>query len=196
MSGNVQSPFMNTSSTSTLLIVTGYPAAGKTTIAREVARTLEWPLVTKDGVKERLFDTLGWDDREWSSRLSKAAFAVLLHVARPLARSRTSAVLEANFKTDIHDDALADIHHETDVELLQLYLTARPDVVEERLRRRARRNPRHPGHRDDALRTDIPRQIERGVYGPLDLPGRMIRADTSNQETQTIIRQVLRRIHR
>ena len=48
-----------------VVVVTGPPAAGKTTIAREVAARLRLPLITKDTIKEALFDGLGTADLAW-----------------------------------------------------------------------------------------------------------------------------------
>lgn len=39
----------------TLLVVSGLPAAGKTTLAAPLARALGWPLVTKDDYKGLLY---------------------------------------------------------------------------------------------------------------------------------------------
>jgi predicted kinase len=49
----------------TLILVSGAPGAGKTTIAARLSRNLRMPMVSKDAVKESLFDSLGWSDREW-----------------------------------------------------------------------------------------------------------------------------------
>jgi 2-phosphoglycerate kinase len=49
-----------------LVIITGPPAAGKTTLGRQLAGALSLPFIHKDGIKEILFDVLGWRDRAWS----------------------------------------------------------------------------------------------------------------------------------
>ena len=49
-----------------LLIVNGLPGSGKTTLSRELAPRLGLPLISKDDIKELLFDQLGWSDREHS----------------------------------------------------------------------------------------------------------------------------------
>src|SRR5439155_23018830 len=80
-----------------LLIINGFPATGKTTLARDLAGALGWTLFTKDGIKERLFDVLGWGDEEWSEQLSHAVIEVLFDVAETLLRTGVSVVLEADF---------------------------------------------------------------------------------------------------
>lgn len=61
--------------TSVLIIVLGPPCAGKTTLARRIAQEFQLPLIAKDDIKESLFDSLGWRDREWSKKLGRATFA-------------------------------------------------------------------------------------------------------------------------
>jgi predicted kinase len=77
-----------------LVVVTGPPAAGKTTIARAVADRLGWPLVAKDPIKQTLAETLEVRGRAASQRLGVATFDVLFHVLGELLRAGVSAVAE------------------------------------------------------------------------------------------------------
>lgn len=61
----------------TVVLVTGIPGAGKTTVSRALSTTLTLPLLSKDAIKESLFDVLGVRDREWSLQLGAAANRVL-----------------------------------------------------------------------------------------------------------------------
>ena len=79
-----------------IILVSGPPAAGKTTLATAVATTLRLPLICKDDIKEALVDTLDGptDDLVWSRHLGAAAMQVLWR----LAERCPAAVLEANFR--------------------------------------------------------------------------------------------------
>jgi len=41
-----------------LIVVTGMPSSGKTTVAEDLSRRLQLPLIAKDTIKESLYDTL------------------------------------------------------------------------------------------------------------------------------------------
>ena len=60
-----------------VVVVTGLPGAGKTTVSRALSKALTLPLLSKDAIKESLFDVLGVRDREWSLQLGVAANKVL-----------------------------------------------------------------------------------------------------------------------
>jgi predicted kinase len=64
-----------------LVLVTGVPGSGKTTLARQLAEVLRLPILSKDVIKERLFDELGVADRGWSLKLGAAANELLWALA-------------------------------------------------------------------------------------------------------------------
>ncbi len=89
-----------------LIVVTGLPGAGKTTLARELAARYRLPLIGKDLIKEPLLDVLGAADAAQSRRLSDASFAVLFGVARALEAAGVSFLLEGNFRPGEHEAPL------------------------------------------------------------------------------------------
>jgi predicted kinase len=123
-----------------LVLVTGAPASGKSTIARPLAEALGLPLLDKDAVKEALFDALGTGDREWSRRLSDASYAVLFAMLEGV----RSAVMVANLAPE-----RARPLRGFDGPILEIFCTAPAHEIERRLRERVGR--RHPGHLDEAI---------------------------------------------
>jgi predicted kinase len=63
------------------VLVTGPPAAGKTTVSRLLARELDLPRLAKDTIKRGLLDVLGTGDLDGTRRVGAAAVSALLAVA-------------------------------------------------------------------------------------------------------------------
>lgn len=81
-----------------MVVVSGPPGAGKSTLAVPLAAALGLPLLSKDVIKETLFDALGHVDTDRlasSRRLGAAAMELLWR----LAAECPAAVVEANFRS-------------------------------------------------------------------------------------------------
>jgi predicted kinase len=80
-----------------VVIVSGAPGAGKTTLAVPLAKALDFPLVAKDYVKETMWDALDMPpdgDVAASRRIGAAAMEVLWAIAQ----NCRQVVLETNFR--------------------------------------------------------------------------------------------------
>src|SRR6185503_5470021 len=146
-----------------LLIVTGLPASGKTTLARELALRYGAALLRKDAIKEPLLDALGAGDAQHSRRLSDISFAALFALVRELATAGVDLILEGNFRPGEHEEVLRGLAPPRTAQIL-----CRIEEPERQMRLAARQDDpsRHPGHRD-ALRRDDDLSADRF----LDLPG-------------------------
>lgn len=157
-----------------LVVVTGPPAAGKTTIARAVAARLRLPLIAKDTIKEALFDGLGTGDIAWSQRLGAGTYLAMLALAGESVAAGASLVLEANF---VRGSEIESRLAALPARFVQIHCSAPLEVLLDRYAGRER----HPGH-VDAERVDALRKaVETGRHDPLDLPGELVRLDTSRQ---------------
>src|SRR5688572_8145929 len=81
-----------------LVIVSGAPASGKTTLGRRLAAEFQLPFIGKDDIKEVLFETLGWSDRAWSIRLGVATYHLLYQAIETQLRAQRSLLVESNFR--------------------------------------------------------------------------------------------------
>jgi predicted kinase len=152
-----------------VVVVTGPPAAGKTTIARDLSARLRLPLIAKDTIKEALFEGLGTGDLSWSQRLGEATYLTMLALAEESVRLGSSLVLEANFSRD-RGKRLAALP----ARFFQVHCSAPLEVLTERYAGRMR----HPGHVDSERIEALREAVETGRHDPLDLPGETILVDT------------------
>ncbi|MCP3421254.1 AAA family ATPase [Nocardioides pinisoli] len=74
--------------TSRLVVVSGLPASGKTTVGRLLGERLAMPVIDKDAILEVLFDSLGCPDRAERTRLSRASDEVLYACPTDVAAAR------------------------------------------------------------------------------------------------------------
>jgi predicted kinase len=161
-----------------LIVVTGLPATGKSTLARELARLLKVPLIAKDMIKERLFAVLGTADRAHSRHLSTASFAVQFAVAGELLMNGRRVILEGNFRPGEHERPLLEaLPPGSGAAAAIAQILCRVAEVERlaRLQRRAADPGRHPGHSDARLAL----ASQHDGDGFLDLPGQRIELDPS-----------------
>jgi predicted kinase len=168
--------------TQTLVVITGPPGSGKSTLARALGVRLHVPVYAKDSIKEALFDGLGEGDREWSRRLSEAAYGVMFRLAGESLDAGGSAIVEGNFRPK-HAAAVALLANRPGLRLVQLVLYAPARVLVERIRGRAADPGRHPGHADLGLLDELREDLERGVAQPLSIDGVRIPVDTATIES-------------
>jgi predicted kinase len=163
-----------------VVVVTGPPASGKSSIASDLSERLPAPLLAKDPVKETLFDALGTGDADWSRKLGIATYAVLYLMLEQEVASGRSCVLEANFDHNEASAQLAAIQLRRPFRALQIVCTASRDVLIDRF---TAREDRHPGHIDDERLEDVIESIDAGRWRSLELDGETVEIDTTDWST-------------
>jgi predicted kinase len=164
-----------------LILITGAPCTGKTSIAQHLAGKFQLPFIHKDGIKERLFDRLGWkSDRKWSKLLSLASYDLLYYFIETQLKAGRSLIAEANFKADIDTPqilGLLDHYHFTP---FQIFCYADQDTLIRRFVDRGNSVERHPGHIDQVMAPDIRNSLLKNEYRPLEVGGWLIQIDTTD----------------
>ena len=147
-----------------IIMVSGAPASGKSTLAVGLAQLLGFPLLSKDTIKESLFESLGSDlgskvgsPAELSRVLSRTAMDVLWSVASCCPQ----VILEANFrpKSRHERERLTALEGRK----LEIYCHCTPEEAARRFRERAITVRHHPAHSMKTLSTELLEEFDRPV---------------------------------
>ncbi len=166
-----------------LVIVTGPPATGKTTLATHLAADLRLPLLTKDTIKEILFDTLGWSDRAWSRRLGGAAMELLYAGIEAQLRAGCACVAESNFRAVWAVPRFQALQARYGFRPIEINCRSDGPRLLARFQTRAADPTRHPGHVEAADLADLTAELLRGSYPDLALGGPVLTIDTTDFAT-------------
>lgn len=160
-----------------LVIVSGPPGAGKSSLARPLAKALGLPLLEKDRVKERIADALGEHAEGISSNIGLAAVQQILATADELIRSGNGVVLESFFHKGISEADLAPLVSRSRAVLV--HVSAEHELLISRFERRMSDPERHPIHNDSNRLGELRQYLSEGVADILDLDCPQIIIDTT-----------------
>jgi adenylate kinase family enzyme len=127
------------------ILITGMPGSGKSTFANEISHKFDIPVYSKDGFKEVLFDTLGFNSREEKVKLGIAATELMYSAAEELMKHNKMFILDNNFENTLTErlDILLDKYRYT---AITVRLTGDPKVIYDRFTYRDLNTNRHRGH--------------------------------------------------
>ena len=164
----------------TLVIITGIQSSGKSFIAQYLSKKLNLPFFSKDIIKEKLFDTLGYKDRDWSQTLGKGSLAVLFQTTEELLRHQQSLIIESNFKPNLAKIDIENLIKNIPVKIFQIICFADGQEIYRRFKDRVESGHRHPGHCDDVNIVECKDKLIKGGKFPIDIKGEKFEIDTTD----------------
>ncbi len=164
-----------------LILTTGLPCTGKTTFATRLSKDLNLPLVSKDEIKELLFDSLGVNDRSWSKRLGSTAFELLYWSIDKHLSAGQSLIVDVDFSNPkIASERLTSLSKEHNFVALTINLFTEGKVLFERFKNRSLGDERHPGHVDHSNFDEFRPVLLVGKREDVILNGKRFEIDTSD----------------
>lgn len=127
------------------ILISGIPAAGKSTIARRISERLNLPVLSKDDIKEILFDQIGFESRAEKVKLGTAGMEIMYYAAAQLMKSGIPFILENNFE-NASKEGLARLLRQYDYSALTVTLTGDYEAIYHRFLERNISPDRHRGH--------------------------------------------------
>ena len=172
------------------LIVTGPPAAGKTTLARRIAHDLEMPLFEKDVFKDILYHDLEFGDKDWSQRIGISAINLLFLTAEQMLRSGASLITECNFYRHLSSERAGEIAKNAKARVVQVHCSAPAELLLSRNVARLVPPNLRPGHHVMPSE-ELLEGVREGTWEPLDIPSQIIRVDTFETfDYPTVLRDI------
>ncbi len=127
------------------ILMTGMPASGKSTMAKAIAKKWKLPVISKDSIKELLFDNIGFQSRAEKVSLGIASMEIMYYVAEQLMKAGQSFILENNFEYS-SERGIKTLLEKYQYSALTITLTGDYKEIYRRFRERDISPDRHRGH--------------------------------------------------
>jgi predicted kinase len=136
----------------TLIVVSGPPGSGKTTLAHALAQRLGVPAVVRDEIKQGMVLTADREPEQGWDELNTPTLTAFFNVLELLVRAGVTVVAEAAFQQRLWAPNLVAFAPLADIRIV--HCTASESVIRDRIVGRAE-NPHRRAHNDSCLLAQI-----------------------------------------
>lgn len=145
------------------ILVTGIPAAGKSTMAGYLSDYFGIPVISKDRIKELMYDDIGFHSREEKVKLGIASMNIMYYMAKQLMKNSQPFILENNFE-NISREPLLEILEKYSYTAITVTLTGDYTKIYQRFIERNNSPDRHRGH---VVNDSYPEKTPNRIVKPL-----------------------------
>jgi predicted kinase len=156
-----------------LLVVTGRPGSGKTTLAHALAKAIRGPAIVRDEIKEGLVNTTAQTGQPRDD-IQRLAYDAFFDTIRLLVDRRITLVAEAAFQHKLWEPKLQPLRQIARIRIIVCQID--PKLARQRHIERGLADPKRQRFHDDLAMQELPI----GEYDPPHLDVPTLRVDTTN----------------
>ncbi|MFZ2189059.1 MAG: AAA family ATPase [Candidatus Moraniibacteriota bacterium] len=131
-----------------LILVSGLPATGKTTLSKKISEEFNIPLASADAIKETIWSTLGHDfDFEFNDKIGRTTFELLFYFIEASLSKGKSLVVEAHFNPERNNLRINELKKKFGTKLVQIYCDCETEALRKRFKERTKKDSYHAGHK-------------------------------------------------
>ena len=156
-----------------VIVISGPPGSGKTTLAHRVAAAVGCPAICRDEIKEGMVHATPAFVAGPADPLSIRTLATFFDVIGLLISRGTTVVAEAAFQDRLWRPGLAPLAESADIRII--HCTVSPEVAHARIASRAASNPLRKAHEDG----ERPAETRLTSFDPISLPVPTLTVDTT-----------------
>jgi predicted kinase len=169
-----------------VLIVMGRVGTGKTTVARQLASELGWPILSSDQIRKTLAGVTLTErtpperrDEVYSARMTEQTYQELFRQGLAVLETHAGVILDATFSRRADREFLREASRNVRLEVLEV------DADNTRIEERLRAREQSVGEISDARLEDV-EKLNAAYEPPLELAPHLIKISTSNAVPDTV----------
>lgn len=169
-----------------LIVVTGSPASGKTTLAHILTDKINCPLISRDELKEGLINTLKVAHTQLDKSVDLCVYNTFFETINLLISKQISIIVEAAFQDKLWKPKLLDLMNKAEVKVV--ICKTNPDLIKKRFANRLSNNSDREKYHGDLSLSASKKQFAALTenYQPVNIDTPTLQVDTTDNYNPTI----------